>query len=499
MSDYPTPITRGEIYLAGIAGEPVTLPEPITREEKYLAYIAENGGGGGTQPTADLHTLISTADEITTSILADDDYLGVDDTSDGVGKKLSVQSLKKSINNGLLLQADLTISTSAWGENIDAETKSLGYDYTADISIPGLLESANAKLTLAMSSFAVAAMAKICRTATLSAGILRLYAQKAPLKDLSGRLDVVQLADQVGATAGLCSINAPVPDDVLAIPNNGFTNCYSLTEASFPSCTIIGGYAFNRCSALSSLSFPLCKTISSAAFGNCRALKSVNFPVCETLGVSAFSYCSSLTSADFPACKTIGSSAFESCSRLARINFPSCKSIGGSAFANCASLTSADFPVCTTMGSSAFYSCSRLASINFPACTAVGNSAFIRCSSLESVSLQSCTQIGLSAFAMCYNLVTVVLPVCTMISRGAFYSCFNLISLYLPGSSLCSMGDLNAFNSTPISDYSASAGRYGSIYVPASMLTTYQTAYLWSWFSNRFVGLTDAELATLRG
>jgi hypothetical protein len=61
------------------------------------------------------------------------------------------------------------------------------------------------------------------------------------------------------------------------------------------------------------------------------------------------------------------------------------------------------------------------------------------------------------------------------------------------------MGDLNVFNSTPISNYSASAGRFGSIYVPASLLTEYQTASRWSYFSSRFVTLTDEELATLRG
>ena len=48
MSLPENPITRGEKYLAKIAGQSVDIPEtPITREEQYLDYIARNGGGGG--------------------------------------------------------------------------------------------------------------------------------------------------------------------------------------------------------------------------------------------------------------------------------------------------------------------------------------------------------------------------------------------------------------------------------------------------------------------
>jgi hypothetical protein len=41
------PITRKEFYLAKAAGQAVETPEPITREEMYLDAIAEGGGGGG--------------------------------------------------------------------------------------------------------------------------------------------------------------------------------------------------------------------------------------------------------------------------------------------------------------------------------------------------------------------------------------------------------------------------------------------------------------------
>jgi hypothetical protein len=46
----------------------------------------------------------------------------------------------------------------------------------------------------------------------------------------------------------------------------------------------------------------------------------------------------------------------------------------------------------------------------------------------------------------------------------------------------------DAFRSTPIAGYTDSAGKYGSIYVPASLLASYKTATNWTYFSSRFVG-----------
>jgi hypothetical protein len=64
-----------------------------------------------------------------------------------------------------------------------------------------------------------------------------------------------------------------------------------------------------------------------------------------------------------------------------------------------------------------------------------------------------------------------------------------LTSLYLTGSSLCTLAHSNAFGSTPIGGYSASTGTYGNIYVPTSLLTSYQNATNWTYFSSRFVGI----------
>ena len=197
--------------------------------------------------------------------------------------------------------------------------------------------------------------------------------------------------------------------------------------------------------------------------------------------------------------QTIGDYAFLLFPSLVSVNFPSCATIGQNAFQNCTSLENADFPSCTDIGYSAFHGCSALQSLSFPACTGIGISAFAVCTALSSVYFPACTTIGAYAFTGCTALSSVYFPAYTSISSRAFQNCFKLVSLYLLNSSVCGLAMSNAFASTPIAGYSASAGRYGSIYVPASLLTVYKSSTNWAYFSIRFVGLTDAQLAELGG
>lgn len=121
--------------------------------------------------------------------------------------------------------------------------------------------------------------------------------------------------------------------------------------------------------------------------------------------------------------------------------------------------------------------------------TSIGKYAFYDCTSLTTASFPKVTSIGRYAFYDCNSLTTANFPVATSIGSSAFGYCYKLKSLYLTGSSLCNLSNSNAFYSTPIGGYSKSAGTYGSIYVPASLLTSYQTATNWTYFSSRFVGI----------
>jgi hypothetical protein len=186
-----------------------------------------------------------------------------------------------------------------------------------------------------------------------------------------------------------------------------------------------------------------------------------------TIGSYAFYYCTALTTASFPEVTTIRANAFYACKALTTVSFPLATTIGKSAFEYCFDLTTANFPRATTINGYAFYNCTALTTASFPEVTTIGSSAF--CS--------------------CFNLTTASFPEVTTIGSSAFCKCYNLKSLYLTGSSLCKLSNSNAFSSTPIGGYSTSAGTYGSIYVPASLLTSYQTATNWTYFSSRFVGI----------
>ena len=163
-------------------------------------------------------------------------------------------------------------------------------------------------------------------------------------------------------------------------------------------------------------------------------------------------------------------------------------SIGSHAFMYCRSLVTASFPAVKSIDTSAFAYCDMLTTANFPVCSYVGRYAFTACKNLTVVSFPAVKSIDTSAFS-CRNLTTASFPVVTLISDSAFKNCYNLKSLYLTGSSLCKLSHSNAFSSTPIGGYSTSAGTYGSIYVPVSLLTSYKKATNWIYFSSRFVGI----------
>ena len=227
-------------------------------------------------------------------------------------------------------------------------------------------------------------------------------------------------------------------------------------EDGFITKSISGAYTNNRVT-----------TIGSYAFCSCSTLSSVNFPLVTTINSYAFDGCSSLNSISFPMATNVKDGAFNGCKSISVVEFPSVSSIGSGAFTNCQKLTTAKFSSAIRIGSAAFYLCNSMNSTSFP----------------------KVQTIFTSAFKACAKLTTISMPSVKAIYSHAFSGCTRLISLYITNSSLCTLSNSNAFTSTPIGGYSTSAGTYGSIYVPASLLTSYKTATNWAYFSSRFVGI----------
>lgn len=95
----------------------------------------------------------------------------------------------------LVLQASITVSTSAWSANSDVTTLAAGYSYKADVSVTGLLESANVSIALTAPSLSAAYDAGVCPTVLVSNGSIRFYSVSVPASDLTGTVNAMQLAE----------------------------------------------------------------------------------------------------------------------------------------------------------------------------------------------------------------------------------------------------------------------------------------------------------------
>ena len=81
---------------------------------------------------------------------------------------------------------------------------------------------------------------------------------------------------------------------------------------------------------------------------------------------------------------------------------------------------------------------------------------------------------------------------------NALQGCGSLISLYLLGSAVATLQNSNALGVTPMLEIIVE-GKTPHIFVPEVLLSSYQTATNWTYYSSRFAGLTDEEIADLQG
>ena len=331
--------------------------------------------------------------------------------------------------------------------------------------------------------------------------------------------------------------------NVSHIGSSAFRSCYNLRNISFPKLQSMSENVFWQCSKLQSASFPLLKSLGSACFSYCSSLETAYMPLLSIVPIYCFAGCVNLSSFDFTNLTSVLDSGFCSCKKMSGILSTSkLTSIGSSAFFSTA-LTEVNLPNTSYIGSNAFMACkqmSRLSLPNYtgiisfiygcnnlttgwfpkctglksmygvglseiytPACTSIESNTFWDASALQRAHFGSVGFISSRTFAGCTALSYLrfnglnTIYASTSSSVNAFYNCFNLISLYLLGSGVCSLQYSYAFSSTPIAGYSASTGCYGSIFVRASLVDSYKSATNWTYFSSRFVGLTDEEIEAL--
>lgn len=188
-----------------------------------------------------------------------------------------------------------------------------------------------------------------------------------------------------------------MPDNVIAIGDNGFYRCPKLSLTSLPSgITSLGDYAFADCSMLTLTSLPSGITsIGDFAFLNCYQLSLTALP-------------SGITS--------IGQYAFNNCPRLALTALPSgITSLPTAAFQYCPKIALTTFPSgMTSIGAYAFKQGTGLASITLPpALTAIGNQAFANCYNLKVCDCTECTAVptlGASVFQNAHADFKILVP-----------------------------------------------------------------------------------------
>ena len=216
----------------------------------------------------------------------------------------------------------------------------------------------------------------------------------------------------------------------------------------------------------------------------------VDIPYASKLKDGLFT-ANSVTKVTIPNVSVILSRTFASCSMLREITGDK---VGATinAFSDCTSLTTVNLPECYDIERE-FAGCTALSEISLPKLETI-LTGFRGCPSLTTVNFPKCSVIE-NAFAECTALEEITLPSLSEIFAPAFSGCVRLISLYLPGSSVAALYNSAAlsnyvFVSTPIGGYSKVAGRYGSVFVPASLVGAYKSALGWSSIASRITALT---------
>lgn len=188
-----------------------------------------------------------------------------------------------------------------------------------------------------------------------------------------------------------------MPDNVIAIGDNGFYRCPKLSLTSLPSgITSLGDYAFADCSMLTLTSLPSGITsLGDYVFRDCPRLALTSLP---------------------PGITSIGQYAFNNCPRLALTALPSgITSLPTAAFQYCPKIALTTFPSgMTSIGAYAFKQGTGLASITLPpALTAIGNQAFANCYNLKVCDCTECTAVptlGASVFQNAHADFKILVP-----------------------------------------------------------------------------------------
>lgn len=295
-----------------------------------------------------------------------------------------------------------------------------------------------------------------------------------------------------------------IPNTISHLGMYQFSGFAQLTKVWLGTIWWVNTGAFYNCTNLKTIEGYRVYSINKEAFYGCTNLENIDTSRVTVFGDKAFQNCTSLSDINISKAETIGNNAFQGCTNLTEIIIPdSVTSIGNVAFGS-TGLTSVVIPdSVTTFGTHVFNKCTSLTSVKIGnGITSIGNSVFSDCTRLTDIEIPtSVTSIGSSAFSNCSKLTSINIPdSVTTIMSYAFYDCKSLKHILVPSRVTSIRNYAFATNSslkitftsvTPPTIEEWALGDYfsGTIYVLASALDTYKTA--WSTWADEMVGYTD--------
>lgn len=169
---------------------------------------------------------------------------------------------------------------------------------------------------------------------------------------------------------------------------------------------------------------------------------------------------------------------------ITSLSAPNATSINDYSLYGCTGLTSVSLPVCTSTGAQSMRGCTNLLSVSLPELQIVGGATgstskthlLYGCTKLTDVWMPKVYYFQGYEFAGCSALTGLDFPKLKTIKGNAFSSCSNLKVLILRRNEVASVSNINSFSSTPF----ASGGSGGTLYVPQSLISSYQSASVWS-------------------
>lgn len=120
----------------------------------------------------------------------------------------------------------------------------------------------------------------------------------------------------------------------------------------------------------------------------------------------------------------------------------------------------------------------------------IGAYAFAGCSSVTEFAFSNIKEILNFAFSGCANASKIVFNKLSWIGNSVFQNCKSLMNLTILESSVVQLYGVTAFKSTPMSS-NTYTGSFGSIYVPASLVSDYKVANNWSAYADRITSYVE--------